>query len=1677
MKRLLALIFMMSCICTAQAQLNNEWIDYSKTYYKFKVGKTGLQRIPYAVLQQVGLATIPMEHFQLFRNGVEVPIYTSRNAGMAGTADYIEFYGKQNDGQPEARLYRQAGWQINASVSMLTDTATYFLTVNSTGLTARIRNEVNLVSANTLAPEPFFMHTYVRSFRDRLNEGNAFVSSGVYIFSSSYDQGEGWTSRDIYPGSPINETYALFPAQTGGNVQVAITYSGNAPNNRNVELAINGKPVFDEVLNGFALNSQSYALPLNSIGRQGGDAFFIRNKSANGNDRIVVGELKITYPRQFNFDGSKAFEFTLPSSTSGNYLEITHFSHGNSQPILFDITNRLRYTGMVENGVVKFLLKPSQTVRSLVLLSTEAAAVVEIKSMEERRFTDYSKAVHQGNYVILSNKQLFSGPSGNPVENYRSYRASAAGGGFNAKVYDVEEIVDQFGFGIRWNPIAIKHFIQYARNFFQVKPSYILIIGRGILYNDARRMETLPITHQMNLVPTWGSPGSDNLMGSPGYDVSLDIPIGRIAAVNGHEVEVYLQKIKQHESGKASAASSMKERAWRKNIVHAIGGTDPFLQSILTQYMRSYEKIAEDTALGANVHTFSKAVNVNADLLTSEQLAKLFEEGISMLTFFGHSATEILEFNIDEPETYNNPGKYPFFMVNGCYAGNIFIYDTLRIRGKGLTLSEKYNMAKERGSIGFLAHSHVGIVNYLSVYTDGFYHSLGKDQYGKGFGDVHRAALATFNNKLSATDFLGRTHLEQLVLHADPAVATGSYIQPDYVIEDPMVKISPNPVSVLDKEFKLQIKYANLGKATMDSIRVLVQRRLQDGSIKDLFNRKVLAPKFEDSIILLIPINPILEKGQNQVLITLDADQKVTEQSEMNNLIRKDFTILEDEIRPVFPLNYSIVNQPVNEFFGSVANPYTPLRTYQLEIDTTALFNSNAKVTSSIQTRGSIVRFANAPISWKDSTVYYWRTAPMVSGTQPNWSTASFLYLKNNPVGFAQAHFFQHQKSDFNKIRLDADRAFTFDTSTRKFSVRTGIFPFYTGNKFLATLDEVLVANWGCRLNSLQIIVLDAKTLKPWANTRQSNGLGSYGSWPPCDHNITAFEFPYQDPTYRRNAVRFLESLPDGVVISVSNFARSENTSFITEWMNDTASMGKNQSLYHALVKLGFVDINKFTRNLPFLFVTRKNGNVIHQQVGESETAYIDESFYLTAFSTAGTLRSPWFGPATGWSRLKWKGKDLHPSTDIFDVDVFGKDKNGQEEFLFRTKNIDTSLMLVDAKKYPYLQLQLRMQDSLNASPYQLSYWMLTGQFPPEGAISTENIFNAKDTVEVGEVYPFEMAFRNISTTSFDSIKVKLMITNSSNVTTEIPLPKLKPLSEGDTVVVRHLIDTRKLSKENIVLVNFNPDGIQPEQHLFNNFLYKSFFVKADEYKPVLDVTFDGVRILNEDIVSAKPHIRIKLTDNNKYLMLDDTSLMTLKVRYPDNQIRTFRFNTDTVRFTPAVFSNGVKENAATIDFLPIFQEDGMYELIVTGSDKSGNSSSFIEYNVAFNILNKPMISNLLNYPNPFTTSTAFVFTLTGAQVPQNMRIQILTVTGKIVREITKDALGPIRIGRNITEYKWDGTDEFGQKLANGVYLYRVITNLNGRSIDNLPSGTGGYRFSGEEKYFTNGYGKMYLMR
>jgi len=256
---------------------------------------------------------------------------------------------------------------------------------------------------------------------------------------------------------------------------------------------------------------------------------------------------------------------------------------------------------------------------------------------------------------------------------------------------------------------------------------------------------------------------------------------------------------------------------------------------------------------------------------------------------------------------------------------------------------------------------------------------------------------------------------------------------------------------------------------------------------------------------------------------------------------------------------------------------------------------------------------------------------------------------------------------------------------------------------------------------------------------------------------------------------------------------------------------------------------------------------------------------------------------------------------------------------------------------------------------------------------------------------------------------------------------------------------------------------------MFNNIGVTKFLVGKDNRNPLLDVTFDGVHIMDGDIVSAKPKILISLNDENQFLALSDTANIEVRLLKPGEALPAKPVDPAHIQFFAADPSKLSEENKAYMIYTPSFDTDGEYLLFVLASDESNNESGALNYRVAFEVINQAAISNVLNYPNPFSTSTQFVFTLTGSEVPETMKVQIMTVTGKVVREVTKEELGPLHIGNNRTEFRWDGTDEYGSPLANGVYLYRVITKLNGQDMDSFQTNS--------NQYFKSGIGKMYLMR
>ena len=80
-------------------------------------------------------------------------------------------------------------------------------------------------------------------------------------------------------------------------------------------------------------------------------------------------------------------------------------------------------------------------------------------------------------------------------------------------------------------------------------------------------------------------------------------------------------------------------------------------------------------------------------------------------------------------------------------------------------------------------------------------------------------------------------------------------------------------------------------------------------------------------------------------------------------------------------------------------------------------------------------------------------------------------------------------------------------------------------------------------------------------------------------------------------------------------------------------------------------------------------------------------------------------------------------------------------------------------------------------------------------------------------------------------------------------------------------------------------------------------------------------------------------------------------------------------------------------------------------------------------------ISNVLNYPNPFVNYTEFWFTHNKPFEPLEIQVQVMTITGKLVWTRNQTVSNPETICREI---KWDGKDDFGDRIGKGVYIYKL---------------------------------------
>lgn len=231
-------------------------------------------------------------------------------------------------------------------------------------------------------------------------------------------------------------------------------------------------------------------------------------------------------------------------------------------------------------------------------------------------------------------------------------------------------------------------------------------------------------------------------------------------------------------------------------------------------------------------------------------------------------------------------------------------------------------------------------------------------------------------------------------------------------------------------------------------------------------------------------------------------------------------------------------------------------------------------------------------------------------------------------------------------------------------------------------------------------------------------------------------------------------------------------------------------------------------------------------------------------------------------------------------------------------------------------------------------------------------------------------------------------------------------------------------------------DGSRDGNDFFTGFIIGGTADNAgnDNQGPEIKAFLNDDKFVNGGITNANPVLLLKLADSSGINTVG-TGIGHDIVATLDNDNNRFFILNDFFRGELDSYEKG------EVRFQLPELEAGLHTLRIKAWDVLNNSSEIVlEFTVAKD--EKLVLSHVLNYPNPFTTRTEFWFEHNKPGQNLTVRLQIFTLSGRVIKMIQKTINTP---GNRSSELEWDGRDEYGDKVAKGVYLYKLSVTAPGR--------------------------------
>ena len=1693
--------------------VGNEWIVPGQRYFKIKITQDGIYKLNYQYLTAAGITGVAPSQLQIWRRGREIAAYGGGNQAVLDATTYLEFYGQRNDGRLDGELYKNPRDQPHPYYSFYTDTAAYFITwspnrggrrmaqpVAAGGVAHphRLYNQLNL-------KVPYFLDAPAQAdvYLPWVVPGEGYFGDGTLTVACDS------VIRNVAPTGPAprvevamfganglpHATEVLVVPPSGAQRQLGvIRYTG-------LVLGVGKYSVLRSDVSSTGRITVRYRLDASAVPRDNYYAAYVRTVAPQVS-RWFADRHIISFQNDSLLSGAATYEFerdSIPASVAG-----------------FDVQDPYNVQRIVNSGSASarrryvFPDANANATHSLMMADEAALAVPKLPAREVVfRTINPSTA----NFIIITHPKLMkaepTSASGNAVQDYATYRASVAGGGYNVLTVTAPELYDQFTYGDRsW--LALRHFSRWMAAAAPTNTNrYLLLLGKGIVPSEAVQSAGGGLYRNrgelgLDLVPCSSRAVSDNLLTADyaNDDYQAKLHTGRLTVTTPQQIIAYLNKLRTHEA--------LGPAPWRKNVLHLVGAKptnneEPNFRG----YLDDAKKRIERPFFGGNVSTLSVASLLPVPVDISAQL----NAGLSLIDYFGHGQNYIFQLNFSAPSTtpnINNTGKYPILFLNGC-AGNATCVATY-------TIVEDFLFADQKGAIGSLGESGFGFESELVPTLDLMHQLLFNDAawYGKPITVVHDEVVRRQQAAFGGYD-QGIEHLLSTTWQGDPTIALFSPALPDLVASSATISVAPVPgqpaVTAASPNFVLNVGVSNPGKITYDPIEIRVTRT--NGTAKTYTFPVRQAWRQDTTYALTLPNDFLGKGGSSNFKVELDYANKIAESNESNNTAQIDFNFLTGGISVLNPTEFAIASTTTPRLAVQSNNPNEASRAYEFQLDTDPGFASSQKRTATV-TAGVLAEWQPAAlpttVDGRDSVVWFWRARfqTPAAGEDGSWVTSSFRVIPNSPAGWSQSHAGQFKRDALTGLDVSGPpTSWQFTAKRVPLRLRTaGGGPAKSpatfsnvvgGGIYLQSAGLPLTSSCGVQSPNLLIAVYDGSSLRPiimpaaYQRCGISPNFSYFFSATAQATTADSLDNLNYSATRQQQLDAFLTAIPNNAYVAVISTNRLRYS------LLPAALKTRLKTL------LGSQLISTLADGEPLALVGQKltatTGRLLHEKGPDRSSttlAYnqrVELADTLLQAGTSGHVVSTLIGPAQQWNNLYASIVKPNNSGQYL-LKVIGVDAGGTETTVLPNVAIPGTGVLtvqplagvVSAATYPYLRLDLTVSDTARVVP-QLRQWLVTSRGLPEGVVQRDAVpasTYAAATLLAQAISPstngvvsFPVKFKNVSIETFNGpLNTRVQVRDRSNgtiVRTVTPMVSTAAPLPGETATINLSVDMKGLygtfTIEAVVNPRLQNPGLQPEQNYANNeLILPEFTIINKNVPPTLDVAVDGRHILNGELVSARPVIVVQLNDEDQLQHITDASAFTLTLLRPGQTgLGTLvPLTGNDVHFTV----DTSKGSIARLTYEPGLNgplPDGKYTLRVQGRDPNNAAAAAQEVQLAFEVVNAATISNVYPYPNPVISKARFVFTVTGQELPRNMKIQIMSLTGRVVREIFMNELGPLHIGNNITDYAWDGTDSYGDRLANGTYLYRVAYDDSNVSFS--------HRDTAGDKAFKNDWGKLVLMR